>query len=51
MLVLNADLSGATFPTSLFTGLASVVALAVMILTPSYVLADAIVSLRDRLGS
>ncbi|MDS0292922.1 hypothetical protein [Halogeometricum luteum] len=51
MLVLNADLSATAFPMSLFTGLATVVALAAMILAPSYVLADAVVSLQDRLGS
>ncbi|MDS0298698.1 hypothetical protein NDI76_08080 [Halogeometricum sp. S1BR25-6] len=49
-LVPNANLSGTAFQTGLLAGLASAVALAVMILAPSYVLADAIVSLRDRLG-
>ncbi|WP_148416188.1 hypothetical protein [Haloferax sp. KTX1] len=48
MMTLTADFSGFTFPASIFGGLAQIVSYAVMVVAPSYVLADTVTHLTDR---
>ncbi|ELZ56597.1 MULTISPECIES: hypothetical protein [unclassified Haloferax] len=45
MMTLTTDFSGFTFPASIFSGLAQIVSYAVMVVAPSYVLADTVVHL------
>jgi len=45
MMTLTTDFSGFTFPASIFSDLAQIVSYAVMVVAPSYVLADTVVQL------
>ncbi len=45
MMTLTSDFSSPTFPASIFVSIASIVSFAVMILAPSYVIADIVVGL------
>ncbi|MFK5603736.1 hypothetical protein [Haloferax volcanii] len=45
MVTLTCDFSGFTFPASIFSGLAQIVSYAVMVIAPSYVIADIAVQL------
>lgn len=45
MMTLTSDFSSLTFPASIFGSIAFFVSFAVMILAPSYVIADAVVGL------
>ncbi|RDI72670.1 hypothetical protein [Halopelagius longus] len=48
MVTLASDLSSLTFPASVFGSLAFAVSVAVMILAPSYVIADTVMELTER---
>ncbi|WP_224268362.1 hypothetical protein [Haloprofundus salinisoli] len=48
MMTLTSDFSSLTFPASIFGSIAFFISFAVMILAPSYVIADAVVGLTQR---
>jgi len=48
MITLTSDLSSLTFPASIFASMAFLLSFVVMILAPSYVIADLVMELAER---
>lgn len=48
MMTLTSDFSSLTFPASIFGSIAFIISFAVMILAPSYVIADTVAGLTER---